>query len=107
MAIAIYLNTVDLAQLHAACSDPSLSGADRTLAQRVLTNGLSAYATAPLAPADKGDNDPDCRRLVVSTNQVTLVQVRDFLNRRAGIASRPIFAALAKDMRGISGAEQL
>ncbi len=101
MAIALFYNGVDLDAMHAALTAvvPTLSGADRTAANRVLT-ALTNRTTLPVAPTDRWQNDPDTRLLVLSASGTTKQGTIDlFMRIYNRTPAGEFLRAIAKDLR--------
>lgn len=83
MAFAIFYNHQDLTQIAANVEATLANNYDQFLTtqernsvkqtfQRAWTGGLSGWSTAPIAPPNKQEGDPDTRIIVVSGAQVSL-----------------------------------
>jgi hypothetical protein len=102
MAMAVFLNSADLAAFLAAlqAAVPSLSGADRTAINRLIT-ALTNWQNLPTAPSDRRQGDADTRVVVLSQSGQTKQAIIDLLNRvhARGIAGTTFLQAVAKDLR--------
>lgn len=77
---AIFYNREDLSAIAAEATNPGLTPAERQTAQRYWNAGIKDWASAPVAPPDRQDGDPDTRILIVDGQQVSLQGLVDFLN---------------------------
>lgn len=116
MAYAIFYNHEDLTAIAANVEATLASNYDQFLTtqernnakqvfQRAWTGGLSGWSTAPIAPVEKQEGDPDTRIIVVSGAQVSLQDLRNVLNLLAGkVPGATYMARIATDLGGTSGA---
>lgn len=99
MAFAIFYNRQDLSPIAAEFTKGSLSGQDRSYARSVWNAGLSGWDTAPQAPAEYLQGDPDTRILVITSG--TKQEMRDFLYRMCNNNQGAVYmCAIADDMAG-------
>jgi hypothetical protein len=72
MAVALFYNLEDLTNLQTTLTAVAaqVSGADRTLANRMLT-AIGTPSAAPIAPIQYQQNDPDTRVIVLSYSGAT------------------------------------
>jgi len=72
--------------------------------QRAWVGGLNGWATAPLAPPEYSDGDPDCRIVVVTGAQVSRATLIDSLNILAAkVPGAAYMGAIARDIWGNNG----
>lgn len=73
--------------------------------QRAWNGGLNGWATAPVAPPEKQEGDPDTRIIVVSGQQVSLQALRNALYVLASrVPGAAYMGRIADDLGGSSGA---
>lgn len=77
---AIFYNRFDMSAIAAEATNPGLTPQERQVAQKYWNAGIKDWSSAPLAPADRMDGDPDTRIVIVDGSQVSLQGLIDFLN---------------------------
>lgn len=107
LAFAIFYNSADLAVIASAVNagrtDTRLTNAQRTTASRSWNNGLSAWASAPVASVARQEGDADTRVLVISVVQVNRAQFIDLLNQIAVRMGDGYMRKIAEDAGKSSG----
>ena len=116
MAYAVFYNHQDLTDIAANVSATLANNYDQFLTtqernttkqtfQRAWNGGLNGWSTAPIAPVNKQEGDPDTRIIVVSGAQVSLqaliTAIRLIGTKVPGAA---YMIAIADDLMGSSGA---
>jgi hypothetical protein len=116
MAFAIFYNHQDLTAIAANVSatlannyDQYLTTQERNSVKQTFTRcwngGLNGWATAPIAPVERQEGDPDTRIIVVSGSQVSLSALRDSLRILGGkVPGAGYMIAIADDLMGASAA---
>lgn len=116
MAYAIFYDHQDLTSIATQVSatltnknDQFLTVAQRTTVKQTFTlawnGGLKNWATAPIAPLNKQEGDPDTRIVVVSGSQVFLADLISALRLLGGLVPGAAYMiAIADDLSGSSGA---
>ena len=108
MAFALFYNREDLTPISAEVTRATLPQGEKQFALACWHAGIDGWDTAPIAPLEKQEGDPDTRILVVSGNfqgsPITLQAFRDFLYRMSANPGAIYLSALADDMGGSSGA---
>lgn len=116
MSYAIFYNHQDLTAIAANVSATLASSYDQFLTnqqrnsakqifQRAWNGGLNGWSTAPIAPANKQEGDPDMRIIVVSGQQVLLADLISTLRLLGGVVpGAQYMVAIADDLMGSSGA---
>ena len=116
MAYAIFYNHQDLTAIAANVEatlannyDQFLTTQERNSAkqtfQRAWTGGLSGWSTAPIAPIEKQEGEPDTRIIVVSGAQVSLAALISTLRVLAAkVPGAAYMSRIADDLSGSSGA---
>lgn len=98
MAYAILYNRQDLTPIVAECTKASLQGQDKQFAARIWREGLDTWDTAPVAPLQYQQGDPDTRIVVINTT-TTLQELRDFLYRQCNNNLGAVYmCAIADDL---------
>jgi len=115
MAYAIFYNHQDMTAIAANVSatlandyDAYLTVTERNFCkqmfQRAWVGGLSGWATAPIAPPERQEGDPDTRIVVVSGPQVRKQDLIDALFILAAkVPGAAYMGAIARDLQGESG----
>ena len=101
MAFAIFYNREDLTPIAAEATNVSLPQSLKQYATKLWNAGVKNWGSAPVAPEQYRDNDPDCRILVLSGQGITKQATIDWL--RAVAAAVPgawYMATIAEDMQG-------
>jgi hypothetical protein len=98
MAFAIFYNRQDLTPIVAEATRPTLTGADRTLAQKLWNGGLKGWDQAPVYGGREAEGDPDCRVVIVSAQGVSKQDMIDLLYRLANQPGAEYMRAIANDM---------
>ena len=116
MAFAIFYNHQDLTAIAANVQatlasnyDQFLTTQQRNTIKQTFTRdwngGLNGWATAPIAPLNKQEGDPDTRIIVVSGQQVLLADLISALRTLGGVVPGALYMiAIADDLSGTSGA---
>jgi hypothetical protein len=98
MAFAIFYDMADLVPFTTDFTAPTLSGSDKTLATKIWNGGLSGWQSAPVAPPQYQQGDPDTRILVINATNVTKQNMIDLLRRVAPLPGCGFLRPIADDM---------
>lgn len=102
MAFAILYDLADLGPLTTAWSGVTLTGSDKTLATAIWNGGLSGWQSAPIAPLQYQQGDPDTRIIVITATvagkTVTKQNMIDLLRRLSTQAGAGFLRVIADDM---------
>jgi hypothetical protein len=109
MAFAMFYNHQDstaiAANIEASLVDARLTNQERQVAQRAWNGGLKNWSTAPVAPLDRQEGDPDTRIIIVDGPQVSLqALINLLLSLSVKIPGALYMSAIADDLSRSSGA---
>lgn len=116
MAYAIFYNHQDLTAIAANVETTLANNYDQFLTtqernsvkqtfSRFWNGGGSGWSTAPIAPVEKQEGDPDTRIVVITGAQVSLQALRDALDVLAAkVPGAAYMGAISRDLGGSSAA---